>query len=533
MVPRTGYTLGGTPHLLLVGVVVLAAAVLALPARAETTFGVADDRPKYSADGGAAFFETMREIGLTTSRVTLLWESQNPRAIPERPLVQRMLGQAGTRGIEVVLALYPARASAYSERPSAPAEFAAWAADVARAFPSVRRFVIGNELNQPRFHQPQFLPDCTRASGTAYMQVLARSYDLLKAVDPSLTVITSVSSRGNDTCNAVSNVSTSPYRFIHDMGLAYRALGRTRPVWDEWGLHAYPNRATDSVSRGFQWPNIGLSNLDRLKQALWDAFAGTGQPTFGVSYRPGHALAALAQPRIFIGETGWQARIPAASRHAYFGEETVKPTTEEAQAATYAEIVRRASCDAAVSTVNFFTLMDEPDLARMQTGLMRADGSRRPAFAAVKQAIAGTRGRCAGKPVSWQPTTSVVGTEVRWGKIKRRWWKHRWWGFNVTAGEEATFNAGVFRLPRRRVSVRRRVAIVRALVGIGARRPVFGARGPITAYWSPLVRFPNQRLRPGWYVYAVRVTATMNSARAATLTSRPFRVGPRPRRRGR
>ena len=510
-----------------------AAAVVATPARAETTFGVADDRPKYAADGGASFFATMRDLGLTSVRVTLQWDSENPRAISERADLERMVVQARRYGIEVVVALYPTRAKALSERPTAPAEFAAWAADVARAFPSVRRFVVGNELNQPRFHQPQFLPDCTRASGAAYMDVLVRTYDLMKAIDPGITLITSVSSRGNDSCRAQSNVSTSPYRFIHDMGLAYRALGRTRPAWDEWGLHAYPNSPSDPLSRGFPWPNIGLPNLARLKQALWDAFAGTGQPTFGATYTPGHALAAMLQPKIYIGETGWQTRVPASSRQAYYGEETVQATTDEFQAETYSQIVRTSSCDPAVSTVMFLMLVDEPDLARMQTGLVRADGTRRPSFAAVKRAIADTGGRCSRRPANWKPTKSVVGANVRWGRLRQQWWKQRWWGFNVTAGEEATYRAGIFRLPGRSVTERRRVAITRALVGIGTQRPVHAATGQITAYWSPLVRFPERRLRPGWYAYAVRVTATMNPARASTLTSRPFRVfKPRPRRRG-
>jgi hypothetical protein len=42
-----------------------------------------------------------------------------------------------------------------------------------------------------------------------------------------------------------------------------------------------------------------------------------------------------------------------------------------------------------------------------------------------------------------------------------------------------------------------------------------------------LVSFPTRRLRPGLYVYAIRMSATMNSKRASVLVSRPFRVGTR------
>jgi hypothetical protein len=41
------------------------------------------------------------------------------------------------------------------------------------------------------------------------------------------------------------------------------------------------------------------------------------------------------------------------------------------------------------------------------------------------------------------------------------------------------------------------------------------------------VSFPKHRLKPGLYVYAIRMSATMNSKRASILVSRPFRVGAR------
>ena len=41
---------------------------------------------------------------------------------------------------------------------------------------------------------------------------------------------------------------------------------------DGFSFHPYPNEATDPLERGYAWPNAGFANLDRLKQALWDAF---------------------------------------------------------------------------------------------------------------------------------------------------------------------------------------------------------------------------------------------------------------------
>ena len=76
-----------------------------------------------------------------------------------------------------------------------------------------------------------------------------------------------LSPRGNDRPFARSNVSTSPVRFLAALGAWYRASGRTRPLMDGLSFHPYPNRATDPFSRGYAWPNAGVVNLDRVKQA--------------------------------------------------------------------------------------------------------------------------------------------------------------------------------------------------------------------------------------------------------------------------
>ena len=158
-------------------------------------------------------------------------------------------------------------------------------------------------------------------SARAYEAVLAASYDALKEVDPELNVIgLGLSSRGNDNPSASGNVSTSPVKFIQELGAAYRASGRTRPLMDQLAYHPYPRRDTDSLADGILWPNAGATNLDRIKQAFWDAFHGTGQKTFEEGLR------------VRLDEVGWQVAVPREALHAYFGAETVKPTTEATQA---------------------------------------------------------------------------------------------------------------------------------------------------------------------------------------------------------
>ena len=314
--------------------------------------------------------------------------------------------------------------------------FATFVQLLANEFPDVTSFVIGNEFNQPRFFQPQFDRKCRGVSGRAYMRVLAKAYDALHAVNPDVTVITSVSPRGYDSCKAKVNISTSPVRFIHDMGVAYKALRRTTPVFDTFGIHIYPNQPTDSIAKGYQWPRIGASNLDRLKQALWDAFAGTAQPVPDSQpsvFEYGQGAAALLPVKIWIGEIAWQAKVKRAFRRAYVGRENVRATTEARQARIYRDLVRMMTCDPLVDGMLFFGLVDERDLGRFQSGLLRANWTKRPSYKAVKAAIARAQDGCQAGKVQWHHSETVLGARVRFGKLEGAPSEQKRWGFSATA----------------------------------------------------------------------------------------------------
>ena len=88
-----------------------------------------------------------------------------------------------------------------------------------------------------------------------------------------------VSPRGSDRPDGI-RPTHSPTAFIRELGEAYRASGRTKPIADDLSVHCYPNVNTDAPSVGYVWPKVGCINLDRFKQAWWDVFHGTGQPVF-------------------------------------------------------------------------------------------------------------------------------------------------------------------------------------------------------------------------------------------------------------
>ena len=373
------------------------ALALAGPAAADVQIGVVDDHAKGDSE---QFFGQMNDIGLSEVRVTILWDPAAPLTITDQEAIGRMLPFAQARGIRVLFVIDLATPRAVGNSAVAAGQFAAFAAHVARTFPTVKDIIVGNEPNQTRFWQPQYNPNGTPAACVAYERLLAASYDALKQVDAGINVIgVGLSPRGNDAPRASSNVSRSPVRCLRDIGAAYRGSARRRPIMDEFSFHPYPRSDRDAALKGYQWPNAGVANLDRIKQAFWDAFNGTRQPLFAERGRSGGI-------KFRLDEAGWQVRVIESAAHAYEGTENV-PTTEEAQQAQiYASLIRYLACDPSVRSLLFFGLFDEPILDRWQAALIRADGTRRPAYDAVKNTFAQTGGRCAGKPALVEPQPS-------------------------------------------------------------------------------------------------------------------------------
>ncbi len=466
-------------------------------------FGVADDTGKYASDGGAAFFAQLASLGLRDDRMTVTWDAAHPSLIADRVFLDRSIAVATAEGVQIRLSVRPATAGAIGLSVARAHSFSVFLASLAKRYPQVHTFVIGNEPNQPRFWQPQFVKGKAVAA-IGYERTLADTYDALKAVDPTVSVVGGVlSSRGNDDPNASSNASRSPVRFIADMGAAYRSSGRTKPLMDQFGYHAYPRSNRDSLSAGFDWPDAGFSNLTRVKQALWDAFGGTAQPTIETGLR------------ISIDEIGWQTALPASSLSAYTGTETVPVTSDAAQATIYGQIIARAACDPSIASVLFSPFEDESQLSGFQSGLERADGTKRPSYAVVKAALAAGP-RCTGAPVAWRHTSTVVGARALFGPTNvTHWWKQRRWSFGVRVGEDATYRASIVPAAGRGVlSVQQALKV----------KPVLTTRGYAKAAWTPLVRFPLRRLAPGRYAYMVVLRAAMDPARQRVLVSRTFVV---------
>jgi hypothetical protein len=491
------------------GASTVAALALAAGASGGLSVGVSEDRGKDV--NAAGFFATLADLGFTDNRSTIVWDPAKPDVISAKGAILAWLPQAKAKGVRIIFGITPAHPGDLST-PGAAAKFAAFVGKVAKTFPQVKDYVIGNEPNRPGFWMPQYSATGKPLSAAAYEPVLAQSYDALKAVDPTITVIgVGLSPHGRDNAS-LPNASRSPVRFISDLGEAYRASGRTKPLMDELAFHPYPAENTDPPSVGDRWPNAGLPNLNRIKQAVWDAFHGTAQPTFADGRRQSFSPTL----RLDLDEIGWQVGVLPSLSSLYSGKEPTPTIDEATQALYYTDVITTAECDPSIRSLSFFLLTDEPDLTRWQSGLERLDGSRRPSYNAVKQTIAQTHGNCLGEPAVWSHTSQVISPFVGWpvsGRVKPR---RTSWHFSAGADEEVTYRAGIFKARTSRRSITRSLAS-------GRPKPVLRTAGRINARTMSL-GLPARRLKPGRYVFAIRMSATMNPARTSLYISRAFTV---------
>jgi hypothetical protein len=371
------------------------------------SWGVADDASKYADDGGSWFYGMLAGAHLTENRWTLAWDPANPTAITELPFVQRAAPIAQAAGIHVVLVLYSTKGSLHD-----PTQFCAWAATVANTVKQwgIHDYTVWNEPNTRLYWTPQKNSAGHDVAAMAYEQLLATCYDALHAADPDARVIgIGLSPR------ASTSDSTEPLVFLRDVGKAYRASGRTRPIMDQLSVHPYPNpnSPTNSPDLGYQDPNrFGIPDLSRVKQAVWDAFNGTGQPTTlnGLTFR--------------IDEVGWQT--DTSKLPQYVNPENVAVISEQTQANYIRTMVTKYfACDPTVTDVELFLLVDEKyrngkdETGKVlgggwQSGLLTAGGegisSPKAAYAQDAPLFAAGRAACTSPITTWSPSSGPGST---------------------------------------------------------------------------------------------------------------------------
>src|SRR6266576_1446497 len=364
--------------------------------------GVAEDNVRQPTLAEAKVeMDLLVRAGFNAVRVTQIWApgETTPSAADHR-ILRNVVQAARLDGVEVLLTVmnFGNRTTPLTEQERG--EFAAYAAALASALPQVRYFVIGNEPNINRYWLPQFSSDGTDAAAPAYEALLARTYDALKAVSAKIVVLGgAISPRGGDDPDSI-RPTHSPTAFLTDLGAAYRASGRTRPIMDGLALHPYEDNSNVAPIDGVH-PNsttIALADYDKLVALLGTVFAGTAQP--------GSTLP------IYYDEFGVETQIPAAKAVFYSGTEpdTTKPVDEATQATYYQQAVQLAFCQPNVRGLFLFPVFDETGLPQWQSGLYYADGTPKASLVASRLAMQmshrGVVAHCAG--LQLKPKAKVV-----------------------------------------------------------------------------------------------------------------------------
>jgi hypothetical protein len=363
------------------------------------SWGVADDASKFADDGGSWFYGELQGAGLSQNRWTLAFDPANPTAIDQLPFLERAAPKAQAAGVRILLSLYSMKSSVHD-----PNTFCAWAQTVAQTVSQwgIHDYIVWNEPNTRLYWAPQKDARGRDVAGPQYEALLANCYDALHTADPLANVIAmGLSPR------ASTSDSSEPLVFLRDVGKAYRASGRTTPIMDELSVHPYPNPSSPTDGPGIGYPNpsrFGVPNLDRVKQAVYDAFNGTGQPT------------TLNGLTFVIDEIGWQTVTTGAQ---YVNPENVRVISEQTQADYLRLLVTKYfACDPTVVGVQLFLLADEKYRngrdetgtyigGGWQSGLVTAGGdgvsTPKQAYSQLAPLFAEGRAACAGGMVSWTP----------------------------------------------------------------------------------------------------------------------------------
>jgi hypothetical protein len=345
-----------------------------------------------------------RLLGYRAVRVTSYWRPGMTAPTAEEQQALRLVGDAGVRNaVQVFVTVMSPGSATTPLTDQARADFASYAAALVRGAPSITHVIIGNEPNLNRFWLPQFNLDGSSASPSAYLALLAQSYDAIKAVSPGVRVYGgAVSPRGSDRAGG-TRPTHSPTKFIEELGIAYRASGRDVPVMDAFVQHVYADNSSQSPATGH--PNttsIGVADYAKLVSLLGGAFDGTAQR--------GSDLPVL------YGEFGVESDIPAAKAALYTGTEltTTKPVSESVQADYYQQALALAFCEPTVEGMLLFLSRDERARAAWQSGIEYVDGTPKSSQPRVTRALDRTAGgsiaRCPGVELPVRATAVRFGT---------------------------------------------------------------------------------------------------------------------------
>jgi hypothetical protein len=433
-----------------------------------------------------ARMELLRLAGFQAVRVTSVWAPglRAPTAA-EQTRLANVAGAARLTDMRVFVTIMNAGSQTTPLTDVHQTQFAQYAAAVVRKNGTFTNVIVGNEPNLNGFWLPQYGPGGEDVAAPAYEALLAKTYDALEAVDPAVTVIGgAVSPRGADKPGTKRDTH-SPTAFITDLGVAYKASGRTTPIMDAFAIHPYEDNS--SLAPNFPHPNsttIAVADYGKLVALLGTAFDGTAQL--------GSTLP------IVYGEFGIESQIPPAKAALYTGVEpaTTKPVDEATQGAYYRQAMAITFCQPNVRAFLVFHAFDEAALDRWQSGVYYADGTPKSSLPTVANAMRDVRGgviaRCAELALTPHGRASYPrGTAL--GKVPLR--------ITLTCDIDCNYRVRLEKLLRRSTTL--------------------AVSGRAAAGTPTKIALPARRVRHGRYRFTVRLTAPVNVGSPLVLASPP------------
>jgi hypothetical protein len=321
------------------------------------------------------------DAGFNALDVTTAWVPGQTKPDPAELTVLRNVAAAlEKRNMKLLITAYAPRSRYAPVSEEEQENYATFMATLARELPSVQDFAVWNEPNLNGFWLHQFDEAGQDIAARDYTALLARTYDALKDVNPNIRVFGgNLAPRGFDDADS-PRPTHSPTTFIRDMGQAYRASGRTKPIMDVFALHPYQTRSSIPPGEPHTGTSLGFGDYDKLVDLLGEAFDGTAQPGSELS--------------VAYTEYGVQSQIPESAQEPYtnlqspLGRDAV---SEETQAEHYRQAFELAACQPTVVAVYIFHLFDEADLNRWQSGPYYADTKPKTSLPAIRDAAKAAR----------------------------------------------------------------------------------------------------------------------------------------------
>src|SRR4051812_14156600 len=322
--------------------------------------GIADDDLKWTEDTKGVV-ANHQAVGFKAVRITLDWQPGQTKLDENGKTYMRRAQAAAKLGHRVVLGVFGDAASPPLQ-PEARTEYCSYVVDALSRAKNVNDVVIWNEANSAVFWRPQ------QGAPASYAALLADCYDTLHRYRRTVNVITSTSPHED------------PGRFLRGIGDAYRASGRTAPLFDTFGHNAYPETTRESpFATHPTLPSLDQGDYVRLMQTLTTAFGGTAQPVpgNGAVETPATGSGRNAQPAlswpvtIWYLEDGFETVVPADKRARYTGREpnrqliqAIAPKLRAGvavpdQASQLKDAVELAYCQPAVGAFFNFQFVDE------------------------------------------------------------------------------------------------------------------------------------------------------------------------------